>query len=208
MTERQIPYFLHHLRRDRHTGLPVPVINIWSGEQRRGELRPVVRFDPLVDGLAYFTKGQPGQGHPDFFRQHPARQRRSMVLGRCQVCDRKLITDGWLPVGPGIQSHMAALPAHAVALTEPWLCDDCADYASHHCPGLIRRRRGERVEMLRARPGDPRFTMIMSQAWVEGRLEEYTKRVQPVLWVKLLVTDIELAGRAAALVSAEKEAKK
>ncbi len=202
MTERVIPDWMAHLYRDRRTGLPVPAINIWSDEtDGKGELRPVVRHDPLVDGLAFFTEGRPGRGVPNFTRQHPARQRRSMIEGRCQVCDTSIRGDGWLPVGPGIDviDTVEKAPGRWLALTEPWLCDRCADYAGSHCPGLIRRRRGDRLEMLRASPGGPRLRLTVSRAWVEGRLEAYTRRVQPVLWAKLLVVEDDLAGRTAAL---------
>lgn len=197
MTQRDIPAFLHHLNRDRRTGLPVPMINCWSSEQdRRGELRPVIRFDPLIDAEALFSRGNPGRGRADFTHMHPARQRRAMVLRRCQVCNYPVDGDGWLPIGPGIETDMVGLPPHAVGLVEPWLCGQCADYAGRHCPALIRRRRGESLEMLRARPGDRRLQLAVSEAWIEGRLEARTKRNPVVLWAKLVITDADLAARA------------
>jgi hypothetical protein len=188
-TAVNIPPHLGKLHRDR-LGRPVPYINIWSSEKpEAADWR--MTYDPLVDGVAVSTAGAPGQGEPDFFHQHPKRQRRCAVMMLCQVCATPLeYGTALLPIG-ALSAETVTIQdygATATVFNEPWICEPCADFASKICPGLIRRRRADEVEFIR--PTDS--LIIVSRAWIESalgnrRLERISKQVQPVLWAKIAV---------------------
>ncbi|HKS46741.1 MAG TPA: hypothetical protein VJT49_16840 [Amycolatopsis sp.] len=75
-------------------------------------------------------------------------------------------------------------------ITEPWLCPDCAAFASTTCPALIRRGRDEDLRLVAViKPADCRI--VLSSGWIEGRYEATTKANPVVMWAKILI----LAGQ-------------
>lgn len=58
-------------------------------------------------------------------------------------------------------------------------------FALKYCPALIRATRDQDLATYQVQR---RYvTMISSAGWVEGPLEAESKRVQPAMWVKLVV---------------------
>jgi hypothetical protein len=176
-----IPEHLAHLRVDRR-GRPVPYIQLWTGEGTAAEW--VIRDDPMVEGPAVFTRGQPGRGTPDFFHQAPQRQRRCMIERRCQICEDRVPADDALLLIGSVSGRRVDVEdfGQVVCFTEPWLCPACAFFALTHCPGLIRRRRAEELMLIRPVAS---VVLIRDYMWIEGRLERYSKARKPVMWVKV-----------------------
>jgi len=136
-----IPSTMAHLPRDRR-GLPVPHVAGWTSETwgvARAEL--LIRDRPM----ALFTRGRQGRGRPQFDVVNEARQRRAVLLGRCQVCDDELPRGhgptlghsrpiGWLPAA---SIGDATFDGHPVT-HEPLCCLPCAAWADVHCCVLAR----------------------------------------------------------------------
>jgi hypothetical protein len=87
--------------------------------------------------LWYRAANSPGEGHPDFGRVHPHRQRRAMLRLLCQVCAGPAYKtdDGvlWL-----LQDHRDDWPdwPNAMGVTEPPICRPCATMSMARCPAL------------------------------------------------------------------------
>lgn len=178
-----LPTHLAGLRRDR-VGRPVPYINQWGPAEQT--FRVSLRHDPHVDDVAVFYDEDPA-GDPDFTRQSMQRQREIMVRGLCQVCAREVPwPDRKIAISP-VTMHVIQWRGLDVAvLHEPWLCPDCADYATRHCPALIRRRRDEQLTVLDvASPDNCHF--LVSRGWVAGPLRRRTQKRPVAMWVKVLL---------------------
>lgn len=177
-----IPQHLRHLRID-HRGIPVPYINQW-GPQDPNRIR--IRFDANVNGPGLFVD-ETDQTVPDFKRQCMQRQRECMTRGLCQVCsvpvpwpDRRLI----LAKSTVQILHVEGLPF--LTVTEPWLCPPCARFALTRCPALIRQASTSGLELIDVT--DPSMcAQLLAKGWVEGPLEAESKRLEPAMWVKLIL---------------------
>lgn len=181
----KVPAFLSHLRTDRH-GRPVPYINLWGPESVD---RLAIRHDPHVGGLALFLDDD-GQPEPDYFRQNMQRQRECMVRGLCQVCARPVPwSRRWLVVSSMSVDVIKLLGQSFTVLTEPWLDERCAAFAVDRCPGLIRRRSATDLQLVPV-TSQRQCRLVSSTGWVDGPLEVESRRVQPIMWVKLLLTDV------------------
>jgi hypothetical protein len=81
-------------------------------------------------------------------------------------------------------------------VTEPWLCPDCAEFATATCPALIRRDRGEDLHVVEVTaPADCR--VVLSHGWIEGRYEAATKANPVAMWAKILLLNVTLDQRMA-----------
>lgn len=185
-----IPAWMDHLKTDRR-GLPVPRVNLW-GEENAPD-RMDVRWDPYVGMRAVFLDDE-GQEVPDFTRQHMGRQRESVAQGLCQVCWREVpwsrrflvlseISIQWIEVNG--EPHMA--------VTEPWLCERCAVFAVDTCPALIRRRRDEKLRLVKVTT-KRHAQYVVSQGWVEGKWEAETKADPVGMWAKILLDPAVVGG--------------
>lgn len=136
-----LPWSMQRLPRDRR-GLPVPHVAGWTSETWG-----VARAEHLIKGrpVALFTRGRQGRGRPQFDVVNEARQRRAVLLGRCQVCDTELPRGhgpthghnrpiGWLPTA----SIGAATFDGQPVTHEPLCCLPCARWAAQHCCVLAR----------------------------------------------------------------------
>ena len=186
MNARDVPPWLTHLRRDRR-GIPVPTINTWGHESDVTRWR--IAHDSHVGRPGVYFDDDP-DAPPDFTHQNPGRQREAVLDGRCQVCwrdvpwsrRRLVIADlsvSWidLPAAPGRQVPV---------VTEPWLCERCATFAVRVCPALIRRTRDEHLTVVEVTSRRD-VEIVISHGWIEGPLEEESRRVQPAMWVKILL---------------------
>lgn len=176
------PAFLAHLRTDRR-GIPVPYINQWGPEDPS---RVRIDYDEYVDGPGLFLDDSE-QTEPDFTRQCMQRQRECMIRGLCQVCrtpvpwpDRRLI----LSKSSAQVIYVEGIPFMAV--TEPWLCPQCARFAMTHCPALIRQASAAGLELIDV-TSSSMCALVTSKGWIEGPLEAESKRVQPAMWTKLIL---------------------
>jgi hypothetical protein len=196
----RIPDWLGHLRTDRR-GLPVPYVNLWGVEDVR---RVRMAYDRHTDSQALFQDDE-GQEVPDFTQQNMGRQRECMVDGLCQVCRRHVPwSRRFLVVSDmSVQAIHEPKLGDVVAIHEPWLCQRCAVFATDVCPALIRRTREEQLKLIPI-TSQMDVSMIVSRGWVEGPLEEETKRVQPAMWCKVLLTRTRLEiGRSVESVVAQ-----
>lgn len=76
-------------------------------------------------------------------------------------------------------------------VTEPWLCPDCAGFATQVCPALIRRGRDEDLTVVEVTsPADCRI--VLSRGWIEGRYEAATKANPVAMWAKILLLNVHL----------------
>jgi hypothetical protein len=174
--------WLAHLRRDRR-GLPVPYVNRWGPEDTGDRL--TVAYCRYARQPAVFLDDS-AEMVPDFTRQHMGRQRECMVEGLCQVCARPV---PWsrrnLVVAPNSVEwvEVTGIRGQVPVVFEPWLDDRCAEIATQRCPALIRRRHEEQLEVVPVR--SPReVQLVVSTGWVEGHLEEQTRRHHVAMWVK------------------------
>lgn len=173
-------------------GLPVPYVNWWGAEECQEDIR--LGFDRHVGQIAAFIDDQPG-GPPDFTRQCVQRQRECVVLGLCQVCRRQVDwADRRLVVSSVSVQTVDVAGRRVPVVTEPWLCPDCAGFATTVCPALIRRRHGEDLHIVRvAGPADCRI--VLSTGWVEGRYEAVTREKPVVMWAKIALLNVRLKVR-------------
>lgn len=181
-----IPDFLSHLPRDRR-GLPVPYVNRW-GLDSEGVPTPRLAWDRHAAAVAVFADDGPGET-PDFTAQHMARQRECVAEGLCQVCARNVPwSRRWLVVADMSVERVdvPGLGRQVPVVTEPWLCERCARFAVERCPALIRRRRDERLSLYRI-TSKLQCRLVASVGWVEGDLEEQTRKNPPVMWLKIAV---------------------
>lgn len=193
----KIPNWLAHLRTDRH-GLPVPYVNLWGEED---QARIQMRFDRHTKSQGLFLYDA-DQEVPDFTRQNMGRQRECMVDGLCQVCHRFLPWSRRFLVVSEVSVRLITLPkvGEVAAIHEPWLCQRCAMFAIDKCPALIRRNHLDELQLIPI-TSKMDVSMVVSRGWIEGPLEEETKRVQPAMWCKILLTRTRLEiGRSAETV--------
>lgn len=173
-------------------GIPVPHVARWTSEAN--ETQQYVAPDPVLRGRpALFCRGQQGVGDPDFGTMENARQRRAVVLLRCQVCDRRLKRGhGWLVCEEDCVRRITTPgPAQGqIAFGEPWVCWPCVEVAARICPGLVRRARRHR--------GVPRDTLrvIRPSRWVialrrgSHDLLPETSDEQMVMWCDIVPEEI------------------
>lgn len=177
-----VPAHLAHLERWR--GLPAPYVN----RRATGETEQdwYLRYDPNVAAIAAHMADQ-ADAPIDFTHQCIQRQRECVVSGMCQVCARPVAWPDRRLVLSSVSIETVDVDGHPVpVVTEPWLCPDCADFALHTCPALIRRRRDEDLHLVAVTgPGDCR--VVLSSGWIEGRHEEATKANPVVMWAKILL---------------------
>lgn len=141
--DRRIPGHLRHLTRDPATGWPVPHVNAWTSETDE----TAVRLGAWHGYPAFTAPSSPGEGRADFTRQHMNRQRDIAYARECQVC--RTLNAPLLIVAPGISGQIATVAGTVMALfSEPFICHRCASFALEHCPGLIRRRRDEQLQVI------------------------------------------------------------
>lgn len=188
-----IPDFLSHLRTDRR-GLPVPYVNRWGAESVD---RLEIRFDPHVGQIALFDNDQ-DELEPDFTAQNMQRQREVMALGLCQVCRRHIPWSRRFVVVSSMSAEEILLHGRrVVVVTEPWLDERCARFAIEKCPGLIRRTRGDDLELVRVRRQRD-AQLVVSRGWAEGHLEGESREVMPAMWAKLLLSNVRILKAASA----------
>jgi len=183
-----IPSWLTHLRTDRR-GLPVPYVNLWGAED---PTRMRIAYDRHTDSEAFFLDDD-DQEIPNFTRQNMGRQRECMVDGLCQVCHRQVPWSRRLLVISRMSVEPINVPqlGDVVAIHEPWLCHRCARFAIDVCPALIRRTREDELKLIQV-SSQMDVSMVVSRGWIEGPMEEETKRVQPAMWCKILLTRTRL----------------
>lgn len=183
----KIPPFLAHLRTD-DRGRPVPYINRWGPEDAR---RLTIADDPNVaDQPAFFDNDQ-HELAPDFTAQNMQRQRECMAQGLCQVCGRPVPWSRRFVVVSSIsidRIDVAGRPA--VALTEPWLDEQCATFATRVCPGLIRRRTADDLQLVEV-TSKRQCVLTVSHGWIEGPLEARSKLILPAMWAKLILLELQ-----------------
>jgi hypothetical protein len=184
---RDVPAFLSHLRRDRR-GLPVPFINRWGAESTD---RLSIEHDPNVGQLAIFDYDN-HEPEPDFLHQNMQRQRKCMTLGWCQVCARPMPWSRRFLVVSSMSVEQVQVAGRPVAVvTEPWLDERCAEFALRICPGLIRRRTAHGLTLVPV-TSKREVQLVVSNGWVEGHLEEESKRIQPAMWAKVALIGVRI----------------
>jgi len=167
----------------------VPYVNLW-GEEDLTRVR--IAYDRHTDSEALFLDDD-DQEIPDFTRQNMGRQRECMVDGLCQVCHRQVPWSRRFVVVSGMSVQPINVPkfGDVVVIHEPWLCQRCAQFAIEVCPALIRRSREDELKLIQV-SSQMDVSIVVSRGWIEGPLEEETKRVQPAMWCKILLTRTRL----------------
>lgn len=190
---KKLPSHLEHLRRDRR-GLPVPYINRWGPED---PTRVSIGHDANVGGPA-FLYDDSGFGEPDFTAQHFDRQRECMAVGLCQVCANHVPWSRRFLVLASLSVETITVHGRKVAaVTEPWLCGRCAEFATEVCPALIRRRREEQLIVVPI-TSKRQVQFAVSYGYVDGPLSELSKQLQPAMWVKAIVSGVDVVAERTA----------
>lgn len=196
-----IPARLKGLRQDR--GRPVPYVNRW-GPEDAGRIR--IAIDPHVSGMPALFDDDGDEQAPDFTAQNFQRQRECMTQGLCQVCGRSVPWSRRFAVLSVMSTDRIDVHGYGscVALTEPWLDEECARFALDVCPALIRRRRDESLILVRVERSHVR--MSVSLGYVDGPLEQESKAVMPAMWAKAILLPrpgpVVRLGRSAETLSA------
>lgn len=188
----KIPPFLTHLRTDAK-GRPVPYINRWGPEDVR---RLRIDDDPNIGKIPAFFDDDMHELVPDFTAQNMQRQRECMAVGLCQVCGRPLPwSRRFLPVSSISVDQIEVQGRPAVALTEPWLDERCGTFATKVCPGLLRRKSADDLQLVEV-TSKRQCVLTISTGWMEGPLEQRSKLIQPAMWAKVILLEpvIKLAG--------------
>lgn len=169
-------------------GLSVPYINrLGTGEQPEDWS---IRYDRNLGAVAAFMADQ--DGAPDFTRQCIQRQRECVLLGLCQVCRRALDWPDRRLVVSSVSVETVEVAGRWVpVVTEPWLCPECAEFATAVCPALIRRGRNEDLRVVNVY-GPDGFRIVISRGWIEGRYEAATKAEPVAMWAKILLLNVDL----------------
>lgn len=190
----KIPPFLRHLRTD-DKGRPVPYIQRWGPEDVR---RLRIDDDANIGGVPALFDDDGHELVPDFRAQSMQRQRECMAKGLCQVCGRPLPWSRRFLVVSSISIDRISIGDRpAVALTEPWLDEQCATFATKVCPGLIRRTTAQDLQLVEV-TSKRQCVLTTSHGWIEGPLEQRSKLVMPAMWAKVVLLDpvIDLAPAA------------
>lgn len=188
-----IPPWLGHLRRDRR-GIPVPYINLWGAEDVD---RLTIAHDQHVGRPGVFLDDA-AELMPDFTRQNMGRQRECMMAGLCQVCARPVPWRRRLLVLASMSVETVEVDGRMQpVITEPWLDARCAEFALTHCPDLIRRGRDEKLDLV-AITAREQTTMTVSTGWIEGPLQALSERVQPAMWVKVILRHVDIRAEVPA----------
>lgn len=114
-------------------GVPVPYVALWSSET--GQRVAPDRYADDQDAL--FLGGNRGDGEPVWGKMHEARQRETVWLRRCQVCNCRLKTER--SFGMDVPDKVFVGERWRPMLIEPPACARCTKYALEHCPGNRRR---------------------------------------------------------------------
>lgn len=125
-----IPDHLAHLPRT-NAGIPVPHVASWSSE-RWG----IARMDPVVGKRwALYSEGRQGRGRPLLASINEERQRRSVMLSRCQVCDREMDrTELWVTT---MALHQVEISGRIFTCSyAPPTCQPCLDFSASACPAF------------------------------------------------------------------------
>jgi hypothetical protein len=188
---RQIPDFLSHLRTDRR-GLPVPYVNRWGLEEDL--TRVYLDHDRNVGRPGVFYRDD-DLDVPNFTAQNMGRQRECMMQGLCQVCGKFIPWNRRFLVVAALSVERIKLGLRRVpVVTEPWLDEQCCEFAVKMCPALIRRSREEQLTVLPI-TSKRDVQAITSTGWIDGPYEEESRRVQPAMWVKLALTGTRIKIR-------------
>lgn len=187
----KVPDWLAHLRRD-DRGRPVPYVNRWGLDD--DVARFTIEHDPVAGRPGVFYRDD---GPPDFLHQSPQRQREVTRLGWCQVCGRPVPWSRRFLVVSSISVESITVddsmpPRPALALTEPWLDERCAEFAVTRCPGLIRRTRDSDIALLSI-TSQRQCSLVVSRGYLDGPLEAESRRVEPAMWAKIVVPSRVLA---------------
>lgn len=196
----RIPEHLEHLKRDAR-GRPVPYINTWgpwedvSRNFIKYDKSVATQHEPETEAIAWHFRDDPA-GEPDFAHRSPQRQRQCMVYRRCQVCTRPLDWGfTWLVISTASVEWMSLAGTQDVAVVvEPWLCPDCRDFATRHCPGLIRRRSAHDFTTVQIKHPDE-IQLVVTRGAIEGPMAEATREHPVVLWSKVYVFNMDLVRR-------------
>lgn len=182
------PDWLAHLRTDER-GRPVPYVNRWGDEDAD---RLSLRYDPHVNGTAVFLDDS-RELVPDFTAQSMQRQRECIFTGRCQVCGRRIESGVlWLPVSTmSVRSVVIEGHGERVVVTEPWLDERCADFATSTCPALIRRAAVDDLRLFPVR-SQREVMASCSRGWIEGPLEAESRLVMPYMWGEIVPLAISI----------------
>lgn len=184
------PAHLAHLRTDR-AGRPVPYINVWGDHNDVDRLR--IAYDRNVHriGTCYVDDDT---AEPNFRQRAPQRQRECVVRGLCQVCARPVAwPDRQLVISSVSVQDVMLYGERTAAVIEPWLCPDCADFATRICPALIRRRRDEDMVVASVTSPD-HCQLVISEGWVSGPYEMATKRDPVAMLVKIHLFGLDIVA--------------
>lgn len=190
----RIPPWLTHLRVDRR-GLPVPYVNQWGPDDPD---RVSIRHDHHYGRPGVFFDDS-AETVPDFTAQQMDRQRECIAAGLCQVCARHIPWSRRFLVLASISVRTIKLHGrHVPVITEPWLCQRCAEFATTTCPALIRRRRDEDLQLIPVTT-KRQVRIGYSVGWIEGPCEAESRRVYPAIWgeIHLLYPRIAMVDREA-----------
>lgn len=184
--------WLSHLRRDRR-GLPVPWINAWGLEDPE---RMRVDYDRAVRHWALFCDDDP-DGEPDFTRQNMGRQREAVMGGLCQVCARLVPWSRRRLVVAALSVETVDVPelGRVPVVTEPWLCQRCAEFAVTVCPALIRRSRDEQLQIVEI-TSRRQVRVVLSHGYVDGPLEARSRELGAYMWAKILLLGLDIGTAA------------
>lgn len=159
----------------------MPWVNAW-GDETPDDYR--IGYDPLIVMPAVFVADHGPV--PNFTRMNMGRQRRSAVLGLCQVCTRPVPWSRRNLVLSSVSTQVVAVPGlggDAVVVFESWLDDRCAEIATTWCPELIRRRRGDDLCLIPVRT--KRHTRFVVST---GRVDGHPGAGDKVgMWVKIAI---------------------
>lgn len=188
-----------------YKGLPVPNIVLWDSESLSNDDRrcgiaphpllgtPQMILDPEHDddrdanGVLWAPERDLHKGKPQFSQLNGKRQRRSLLEGRCQVCDHKMPDDAVTFVLP-----MEFRSRESMQTGTAPVCEECAPVALDLCPHL------KSLEMLRATAPTPILSGYFGD-WVNPRTGEmHHKQMLPVGDHRLATF---LAKQAIALIS-------
>lgn len=126
----EIPDHMQHLPRTK-AGIPVPHVAAWSSERWA-----VARMEPMLQKRwALFSEGRQGRGRPLLSAINEERQRRSVILNRCQVCDGQFDYKDLFVTTMAVH-EIEVQGQQAVATYAPPTCVPCLDFSVAVCPAF------------------------------------------------------------------------